>query len=285
MKELFSNPAVLVPAIAWLVAQFLKFGTKAIKGDVSARYFFRSGNMPSAHTAVVVALLVTVAFVEGTASTLFGIALVLAMVVVYDAVNVRRAVGEQGTLLERLLQLQKDRINKTTPRGEKIDFVKVLGHTPLEVTAGAVVGLVTSLLLMHSYWSTGVTDYFWNYGETEKSIARMLLAIVALLSLAVYLALKRQRFYKLPSAKKLANRLAYGLLAPSLLGLFFIWANDVNLTIFGSKLALIIVVSLMVLASVTLVVPAGSNFWHQKDGELEELKRAKKQKRLKRRKR
>lgn len=284
MKEFFSNPTVIVPAIAWLIAQFLKFGVKAMKGDVNLKYFIKSGNMPSVHTAIVVALLVSVAFVEGVDSTFFGIALVLAMIVVYDAIGVRRAVGEQGTLLERLLQLQKDRINRVTPRGEKINLIEVLGHTPLEVAAGAVVGLVVSLLLMNEYWSDRTVNYLWNYGETEKLATKIVLAVIVALSVAAYLVLKRKAFKKLPSAKSLASRIAYGLLVPALFGLFVLWANDVNLAMFESKIWLIAVVAWMLVWIVIFIPQSVANFMHEKDNEAAELRRTKKLKRQKRRK-
>lgn len=284
MKELFSNPTVIVPAIAWLIAQFLKFGVKAMKGDVSLKYFIKSGNMPSVHTAIVVSLLVSVAFVEGLDSTFFGIALVLAMIVVYDALGVRRAVGEQGTILERLMQLQKNRINKVLPKGEKIKLSEVLGHTPLEVAAGAAVGLVVSLLLMNGYWSDQVVSYFWSYGETEKLVTKTVLIIVALLSAVAYLALKRRSLRKLPSSKSLTSKIAYGLFIPSLFGLFVIWANDVDLVGFESKIWLIMTVFWMVGMSVTFIPSSVNNFLHNKESEQSDIKYAKKQKRQKRRK-
>ncbi len=284
MKEFFSNPTVIVPAIAWLIAQFLKFGVKAMKGDVNLKYFVKSGNMPSVHTAIVVALVVSVGFIEGLGSTFFGIALVLAMIVIYDALGVRRAVGEQGTLLERLMQIQKDRINRVTPRGEKINLVEVLGHTPLEVAAGAVVGLVVSLLLMNQYWSERTVDYFWNYGDTEKLVTKIVLGVVAVITIVTYTTLKRRAVRKLPSAKSLASRLIYGLLIPALFGLFVIWANDVNLAMFESKLWLIGAAAWMVVATVTVIPSAVNNFLHQQAIEARELKAAKKQKRQKRRK-
>ncbi len=284
MKEFFSNPTVVVPAIAWLIAQFIKFGVKAMKGDVNLKYFVKSGNMPSVHTSIVVALVVTVAFVEGVSSTFFGTALVLAMIVIYDALGVRRAVGEQGTLLERLLQLQKDRINRVTSRGEKINLIEVLGHTPLEVAAGAAVGLIVSLLLMNQYWSDRVAEYFWNYGETEKVVTKAVLASIALLTVVAYLTLKRRSLRKLTSAKSLASKLAYGLFIPSLFGLFVVWANDVNLAMFESKLWLITVVAWVLIWSIIFIPQSVANFIHEKDNEAAELRRARKQKRQKRRK-
>jgi len=284
MKEFFSNPTVIVPAITYLIAQFLKFGVKAMKGDVNLRYFVKSGNMPSVHTAIVVALVVAVGFVEGLESSFFGIALVLAMIVIYDALNVRRAVGEQGTLLERLLQLQKNRINRVTPKGEKINLIEVLGHTPLEVAAGATVGLIVSLLLLNGYWSERVVDYFWSYGQTEKIVTKTILAIITVGSVVAYLTLKRRKLRKLPSAKSLASKIAYGLFIPSLFGLFVVWANDMSLAMFESKIWLITTVAWMLATVAVFIVPGARNFRHQREDEAKELKHARKEKRQKRRK-
>lgn len=171
-----------------------------------------------------------------------------------------------------------------TPRGEKINLIEVLGHTPLEVAAGAAVGLIVSLLLMNQYWSDRTIDYFWSYGETEKVVTKAVLATIALLTVVAYLALKRRSLRKLASAKSLASKLAYGLFIPSLFGLFAVWANDVNLTMFESKLWLITVVAWMLIGAVVFIPQSVANFIHEKENEATELRRAKKQKRQKRRK-
>ncbi len=284
MKDFFTNPTVVVPAISWMIAQFLKFGVKAMKGDVSFKYFYKSGDMPSVHTALVVSLLVAVAFVEGLGSTFFGIALAFSMIVIYDAQSVRRAVGEQGGMIARLIQLQKDRYNKVTPTGEKVKLVEVLGHTPIEVLAGAAVGLITGVLLMHNYWSEGTVNYLWNYGETEILVAKIVLIAVLVLSTVTYAILKKRNLRKLPSAKNLATKIAYGFWVPSLFGLLVLWFNSVNLAIFGSKLWLIFTVAWMVVIALMFMPHAISNFVDSRDDEAKELRQQKKQKRQKRRK-
>lgn len=283
MKDFFTNPTIVVPAITWMIAQFLKFGFKAMKGDVNFKYFYKSGDMPSVHTALVVSLLVAVAFAEGLGSAYFGIALVFSMIVIYDSQSVRRAVGEQGGMIERLIQLQKDKYNKVVPRGEKIKLVEVLGHTPIEVLAGAAVGLVSGVLLMHSYWSDGAVDYLWTYGETETLVARIAFIIIFVLSSIAYLILKKHSLRKLPSAKNLASKIAYGLWIPSLFGLVVLWFDSINLAIFGSKLWLIFTVVWMVAISLVFLPHAISNFIDSRNSEAKELKQQKKQKRQKRR--
>lgn len=286
MKEFFTNPIVVVPAIAWMISQFIKFGLQALKGDVSLKNLVKSGNMPSVHSAVVTALVVSVGFVEGVNSSLFGVALVFAMIVIYDALNVRRAVGEQGGILERLLEMQKTGMFTIRDDGtkERVKVSEVLGHSPLEVAAGAALGLVVATLLLRDYWPTQLSDYIWNYGETELLVAKIVLIIIAVVSVVAYLLLKRKKLRKLPSSRKLSSRIAYGLLMPSIFGLFVIWSNEIDLQIFSSKLWLILIVFWMVVYS-SFALPSGiGDFFARKDSEAKELRDAKKRKRQKRRK-
>lgn len=284
MSDFFTNPTIVVPAITWMIAQFLKFGAKAMKGDVSVRYFYKSGNMPSVHTAVVTSLLVTVGFVEGAGSTFFGIALVLTMIVTYDALNVRRAVGEQGGILERLLQMQKDRLIYDGKKINKIKLIEVLGHTPLEVAAGAAVGLVTSLLLLHTYWPTQVTDYVWNYSDNEQQITKIILLVITGISFIGYMYLKKRSLRKLTSAKRLASKIAYGLLIPAIFGLVVVWSNEAGFVLFESKVWLIVTVAWMIIASVVVIPRAITNFINSKEKETRILREEKREKRRKRRK-
>ncbi len=284
MSDFFTNPTIVVPAITWMIAQFLKFGVKAMKGDVSVKYFYKSGNMPSVHTAIVTSLLVTVGFVEGVGSTFFGITLVLAMIVTYDALNVRRAVGEQGGILERLLQMQKDRLIYDGKKINKIKLIEVLGHTPLEVAAGVAVGLITSLLLLHTYWPSQVTDYIWNYSENEPQITKIVLLVITAVSFMGYLYLKRKSIRKLISAKLLASKIAYGLILPSIFGLVVVWSNEVGFVLFESKIWLIATVTWMIVAAVFAIPGAIKTFINSKDDETKALKEETRNKRRKRRK-
>jgi acid phosphatase family membrane protein YuiD len=88
--------------------------------------------MPSAHTATIVALTTVIGLIDGPGSGLFGLAVVLAAVVMYDAVMVRRSSGDQGEVLSRLVkELSKD---------IKLPFF-AKGHSPVEVIVGAVIGI------------------------------------------------------------------------------------------------------------------------------------------------
>lgn len=96
--------------------------------------FFSSGNMPSSHSAICMSLLVVIASISGLGSPEFGIMFVLTSIVIYDAINVRRAVGEQGQVLKTLVK------DKT--------FYMAQGHRPLEVIVGGIVGTAVGFGLL-----------------------------------------------------------------------------------------------------------------------------------------
>ena len=130
---------LLAPFLGWLLAQVVKNILRLFsqKGSISKK-LFSSGDMPSAHTATVVAL-ATVIFAHEGVSSLFAVASVLASVTIYDALVARRSIGEQGTALLRLLE-------KSPFAKEKLPRV-ALGHKPLEVLAGGVLGGVIGLIV------------------------------------------------------------------------------------------------------------------------------------------
>lgn len=135
------SPYLLAGAVAWLISQGLKYLILSIKGRSFKHYkqLYLSGSMPSAHSATVVALVTVVGFRDGMNSAVFGVAVLMAAIVMYDAVMVRRSSGEQGAALTALLVETKSSIAK--PRVSK-------GHTPLEVLAGACVGAIVGLVVI-----------------------------------------------------------------------------------------------------------------------------------------
>lgn len=137
----FLSPYILAAVISWIVAQGLKYVVASVKGRKlhSLRQLYLSGSMPSAHSASVIALLVVVGFKDGINSAIFGLALLFAAVVMYDAIMVRRSSGEQGTALVELIRELK------RPAAIPIHVAK--GHTPAEIVGGVVVGLVIGLVV------------------------------------------------------------------------------------------------------------------------------------------
>ncbi len=135
----------LVTALAtWAVAQLLKFTIAALRGRLDFRYLYASGDMPSVHSAVVVALAVTALLVDGADSSIFGLAAVLAGIVMYDSLGVRRAAGEQAAALNLIIGgLGESMIRTSQPIAR---LREVLGHSPLEVVVGALLGAVLGVL-------------------------------------------------------------------------------------------------------------------------------------------
>lgn len=127
--------------LGWFSAHLVKFILMlvATKGKQrSLRIFLRSGGMPSSHTAIMIALLTVMAARDGINSAVFGLGAALTAIIIYDALNVRRSVGQQGDVLKKLAA------------AVKIDnhFFIAYGHTATEVVGGAIVGLLAGLLLL-----------------------------------------------------------------------------------------------------------------------------------------
>lgn len=136
------SPYLIAIACAWFVAQGLKYVVSGLKNHSfknSLSQLYLSGNMPSAHSAAVTALLTVIAAKEGVDSAIFGLAALFSAIVMYDAVMVRRSSGEQGKAITEMIKITKSKID--LPRVAK-------GHTPIEVVAGALVGLIIGFIVI-----------------------------------------------------------------------------------------------------------------------------------------
>ena len=129
------SPYIIAIIAGWLVAQGAKYILVAVKQRRfdHIRQLYLSGNMPSSHSATVVALVVLIGLKDGVDSGLFGLAVLFASIVMYDAVMVRRSSGEQGISIHQLIKEQKSVV--ALPRAAK-------GHTPVEVLVGAILGAI-----------------------------------------------------------------------------------------------------------------------------------------------
>lgn len=138
-QELLSNKVFIAAALGWTVAQVLKtlihmFFTK----QFVAERLVGSGGMPSSHSATVCALSVATAFECGVGSVEFALACFLAIIVMYDAMGVRRETGIQAKMLNEMMKIFEDMGRKDISPDDKLkEFV---GHTPLQVLAGAILG-------------------------------------------------------------------------------------------------------------------------------------------------
>jgi len=101
--------------------------------------------MPSSHSSFVVGLMTAVGLVHGWDSSIFAIAFVFALVVMYDAAGVRRAVGKQAVIINQIIEDWHTKKNK--PLNEK-RLKELIGHTPVEVIAGATLGIIIANLMI-----------------------------------------------------------------------------------------------------------------------------------------
>lgn len=167
--SVLQNGMLIAALLGWLVAQGLKTLLDAvINRKFNKELLTASGGMPSSHSATVCALAMMAARSTGLGSPEFAITIVLAVVVMYDAMGVRRSSGEQAQLLNKVIshlnssdksaeEFQNTLNRLGTPErfdaedDESDDELKQikekLGHTPLEVLAGALLGILIALLL------------------------------------------------------------------------------------------------------------------------------------------
>ncbi|HEX4215314.1 MAG TPA: divergent PAP2 family protein [Candidatus Dormibacteraeota bacterium] len=133
---------ILPAVLAWAIAQTLKVVLRSFEQRrLNLRTLADTGGMPSSHSALVMALTTSVGRLDGLASSTFAVALIFSFVVMYDAQGVRRAAGRQAEVLNRLIE------DVFGHRGVSEGHLReLLGHTPIEVLVGAVLGIGVGLL-------------------------------------------------------------------------------------------------------------------------------------------
>lgn len=141
-NDLIHNKYLIIPVLTWFFIQLFKFLWDLIATKkVNFKRILGAGGMPSSHTAVVVALATLIGKDFGVDTPLFAIALIFSFVVMYDAAGVRRAAGKQARLLNKIVE---------TPglTGIQVSekLVEVLGHTPMQVVVGAIIGVIVGLI-------------------------------------------------------------------------------------------------------------------------------------------
>ncbi len=141
---LTTNPVIDCALLAWFLAQLIKVILEAVMTRrLDARLFVSSGGMPSSHSALVVACTAAIGKLYGINGPYFALAVILSAVVMYDACNVRRSAGDTARLVNKLLA----HVEKLTAEDFADDLREVMGHTPLQVLMGALLGLGVGLLV------------------------------------------------------------------------------------------------------------------------------------------
>jgi acid phosphatase family membrane protein YuiD len=134
---------LLAPLVAWTIAQTAKVVIYSLREHrLNLRVLAVTGGMPSSHSAIVMGMTTAVGKYAGVSSAAFALALIFSFVVMYDAAGLRRAAGRQAAILNRLVE---DLVNMRGVQEAKLR--ELLGHTPVEVLVGAVIGILAGLIL------------------------------------------------------------------------------------------------------------------------------------------
>jgi acid phosphatase family membrane protein YuiD len=129
-----------VPVIGWIVAQLLKYLFELHKDGFQLKDLYTSGGFPSSHASSTVSLATYIGFIEGWGTSIFALSALMAVVVMYDSLGVRRTVEEHTKILQKLSQKEKiDLKVRNTITGK--------GHSPKEVFGGLMVGLAVGTLV------------------------------------------------------------------------------------------------------------------------------------------
>jgi len=144
LEGILDNLVLFSAVIAWALAQFLKVVIEFLRVKrIHPGLMFSTGGMPSSHSAFMAAMATAVGLRSGFDSTIFALAAAITMVVMSDAAGVRRAAGRQAKVINSLVE----NIENT---GIVLDkkLKELLGHTPVEVACGAILGIIVAFMVM-----------------------------------------------------------------------------------------------------------------------------------------
>ena len=153
------NPIISVGFISWISAQIIKTILHAIKfKSFDPERITGAGGMPSSHSSLVISVAIYTLRFKGVGSTEFAFAMLLAGIVIYDALSVRYNAGlhaKELNKLRRIIDDLDDEISQLSGSGEdpdidelvnQKDLKEFLGHTPIEVLAGSMLGILISMV-------------------------------------------------------------------------------------------------------------------------------------------
>ncbi len=146
LQDLLENPVLISTVLSWFIAQILKTSLHTIvsRSFVPER-LIGTGGMPSSHSATVCGLTTSVAITVGLSSPEFAIASAFAIVTMYDALGIRRQAGKQAQILNEMIQVFADMGREEISPEDRLK--ELLGHTPLQVLAGAILGIAIAFII------------------------------------------------------------------------------------------------------------------------------------------
>lgn len=148
IKEILSiNEILTVSLLGWFTAQVLKTIINfVLLGKLQWERMWGDGGMPSAHSATVCAMVIATARSVGVQSAIFAVACVVAIITMHDAMGVRHETGEQAKVLNKMISEWIEISEKNSPFLQNMHLKEMVGHTPLQVIAGVIVGVAIGCL-------------------------------------------------------------------------------------------------------------------------------------------
>jgi acid phosphatase family membrane protein YuiD len=147
--ELLDNYMLVTAVTAWFLAQVIKTLIDAyFNKSINWERMTGSGGMPSSHSSFVVSMTTAAAIEYGMSSSIFAVCFVLSSVVMYDAMGVRRETGKQAVLLNKMLE---DNPFNWKPEEFEMKLKEYVGHTPLQVLMGALLGILVAFMVKTRY--------------------------------------------------------------------------------------------------------------------------------------
>ncbi len=141
------NQIITVSILSWFIAQVLKTIINFILlGKFQVERMWGDGGMPSAHSATVCSMAIATGRCMGFDSAIFAVAAIVAIITMHDAMGVRYETGEQAKVLNQMIENWITLSEKNVPFLQNMHLKEMVGHTPLQVSAGFLVGVIVGFL-------------------------------------------------------------------------------------------------------------------------------------------
>ena len=142
VNNIIHNKCIYIPFLLWLAVQMFKVVTELVKNKrLNVKRIVGAGGMPSSHSAIVCSIATLIGKDYGFDSGIFALAVIFAFVVMYDATGVRRAAGKQARILNKILETPG--LTTGEVQGK---LIEALGHTPIQVFVGAILGIIVGAI-------------------------------------------------------------------------------------------------------------------------------------------
>lgn len=185
------TPYLYIPFVTWAIAQAIKFSLALVRGEVDLRYLYASGGMPSVHSAVVCSLATWALIDGGPSSALFGVTAVFAAIVMYDSFGVRRSAGEQARTLNNLIA-DLVKTGNVRDADNYSQLREILGHKPLEVIVGAILGVGVALCFGYQKLSFATDVLVSSPGELKVKLIGGAAAALLVAAIGIYLIVQKR---------------------------------------------------------------------------------------------